>query len=29
MTGELALITPMLGVSQRLLNKDHYTVYYR
>ncbi|EFJ52583.1 hypothetical protein VOLCADRAFT_120325 [Volvox carteri f. nagariensis] len=27
-SGEVALAMPMLGVSQRLLNKDHYQVYY-
>eukprot|EP00887_Chlorella_sp_A99_P006425 scaffold3.g6425.t1 len=27
-TGELAIGAPMLGVSQRLLNKDHGQVYY-
>lgn len=29
MTGEVALLTPMLGLSQRLLNKDHHHVYYK
>ncbi|GAB4821930.1 hypothetical protein N2152v2_008976 [Parachlorella kessleri] len=27
-TGELAIAAPMLGISQRLLNKDHHEVYY-
>jgi acyl-coenzyme A synthetase/AMP-(fatty) acid ligase len=27
-TGELALAVPCLGVSQRLLNKDHRQAYY-
>ena len=27
-TGELALAVPALGVSQRLLNKDHKAAYY-
>ncbi|GIL71768.1 hypothetical protein Vretifemale_2082 [Volvox reticuliferus] len=27
-SGEVALAMPMLGVSQRLLNKDHFKVYY-
>ena len=26
--GELALVPPLLGSSQRLLNKDHFQVYY-
>ncbi len=26
--GELALAPPLLGGSQRLLNRDHYNVYY-
>lgn len=26
--GELALVPPFLGASQRLLNADHYRVYY-
>eukprot|EP00798_Chlamydomonas_sp_ICE-L_P028925 gene28926-32118_t len=26
--GELALVSPILGTSQRLLNKDHFEVYY-
>jgi len=26
--GELALVPPMLGSSQRLLNRDHHKVYY-
>lgn len=29
MTGELAIMPPMLGLSTRLLNRDHYTMYYR
>ncbi|KAG2437754.1 hypothetical protein HYH02_011130 [Chlamydomonas schloesseri] len=29
LTGEVALAMPMLGVSQRLLNKDHHKVYYQ
>lgn len=28
-TGELALVPPLLGSSQRLLNRDHYSVYYK
>lgn len=28
-SGELFLIPPALGLSQRLLNKDHHEVYYR
>ena len=28
MTGELALAAPALGISQRLLNKDHGQAYY-
>lgn len=27
-TGELALAAPALGISQRLLNKDHQAAYY-
>ena len=27
--GELALMPPFLGGSQRLLNADHYAVYYK
>ncbi|DBA69755.1 TPA: hypothetical protein ACH3X2_012479 [Trebouxia sp. C0005] len=27
-SGELALVPPLLGSSQRLLNKSHYEVYY-
>lgn len=27
-SGELALVPPLLGSSQRLLNKNHYEVYY-
>ncbi len=27
-TGELALAAPALGISQRLLNKDHRAAYY-
>jgi acetyl-CoA synthetase len=26
--GEVALLPPMLGTSNRLLNRDHYAVYY-
>ena len=26
--GELALVPPLLGASQRLLNRDHYDLYY-
>lgn len=26
--GELALVPPLMGSSQRLLNKDHFQVYY-
>ena len=26
--GELALVPPLLGSSQRLLNRDHHAVYY-
>ncbi len=26
--GEIALAPPLLGASQRLLNRDHYAVYY-
>ena len=26
--GELALVPPLLGASQRLLNRDHAAVYY-
>ncbi|GLC41156.1 hypothetical protein PLESTB_001797100 [Pleodorina starrii] len=28
LSGEVALAMPMLGVSQRLMNKDHFKVYY-
>lgn len=28
-SGEVALVPPLLGSSQRLLNKDHYEVYYQ
>ena len=28
MTGELTLVPPLMGSSQRLLNKDHFQVYY-
>ena len=28
-TGELALAPPLLGASQRLLNRSHRDVYYR
>ncbi|GFR42552.1 hypothetical protein Agub_g3459 [Astrephomene gubernaculifera] len=28
LSGEVALAAPMLGMSQRLLNRDHYKVYY-
>ena len=28
-TGELALVPPVLGASQRLLNRDHYQAYYQ
>ncbi|KAK9822001.1 hypothetical protein WJX81_007477 [Elliptochloris bilobata] len=27
-TGEIALAPPLLGASQRLLNRDHFAVYY-
>ena len=27
-TGELAILAPMVGASQRLLNRDHAEVYY-
>lgn len=27
-TGEVALGPPLLGASQRLLNRDHFAVYY-
>lgn len=27
--GELALVPPFLGGSQKLLNADHYKVYYQ
>ncbi len=27
--GELALIPPLLGASQRLLNRNHADVYYK
>lgn len=27
-TGELAILAPMLGASQRLLNRDHAEAYY-
>lgn len=27
--GELAIVPPLLGSSQRLLNKDHHEVYYQ
>ena len=27
-TGELAVVPPMLGISQRLLHRDHHKVYY-
>lgn len=27
-TGELAIRPPMLGSSQRLLNRDHHAVYF-
>ena len=29
MAGEFAIIPPLLGSSQRLLNRDHYSVYYK
>ena len=29
LVGELALVAPCLGWSQRLLNRDHYTAYYQ
>lgn len=28
-TGELAVVPPMLGISQRLLHRDHHKVYYK
>ena len=28
-SGEVAIVPPLLGSSQRLLNKDHYEVYYK
>ena len=28
-SGEVAIVPPLLGSSQRLLNKDHYEVYYQ
>ena len=28
-TGELALVPPFLGGSQRLLNADHHKVYFK
>lgn len=27
--GEFAMVPPFLGSSQRLLNRDHYSVYYK
>ena len=27
--GELALVSPLLGSSQSLMNRDHHDVYYR
>lgn len=27
--GELAVVPPLLGSSQRLLNRDHHSVYYK
>ena len=27
--GEFAIVPPFLGSSQRLLNRDHYSVYYK
>ena len=29
LTGELALLGPCLGWSQRLLNRDHHAAYYQ
>lgn len=29
MVGELAVVPPLLGSSQRLLNRDHFSVYYK
>ena len=29
LVGELALLAPCLGWSQRLLNRDHYAAYYK
>lgn len=29
LTGELALLPPMLGSSQRLMNRSHHEVYYQ
>ncbi|KAK9811852.1 hypothetical protein WJX72_011194 [[Myrmecia] bisecta] len=29
LTGELALVPPLLGSSQRLLNRDHFAAYYQ
>lgn len=28
-SGEFAIVPPFLGSSQRLLNRDHYSVYYK
>ncbi len=28
-TGELAIVPPMLGSSQRLLNRDHHAAYFK
>ena len=28
-SGEFAIVLPFLGSSQRLLNRDHYSVYYK
>ncbi len=27
--GEFAIVPPFLGSSQRLLNRDHFSVYYK
>ena len=29
LVGELAVVPPLLGSSQRLLNRDHHSVYYK
>jgi hypothetical protein len=29
LAGELAIVPPLLGSSQRLLNRDHHSVYYK